>query len=229
MAEWAGSVRQETADDEAAPEPGCPELPFTSLLRFPPCRPTLLGGTEEGRTLPGASIEYHEDMASSFRSVVSSLLPSEERLLSRLRELSENDLQSIVDYFSVSMREFDVVIGLPGARELAQALAELRGTPLILATRDEESGWWVMDADAAELTQTAVIVTDHFTDGLPELEIVVQASKLGYLVEAVACAIERTNDRGRSRLELQGLEVGAAVQIADTPTGLVMERRFPQT
>ena len=189
----------------------------------------MWGHREAGFAPYGRRIEYHEDMASSFRSMVSSLLSSEERLLSRLRELSEKDLQSIVDYFSVSLREFDVVIGLPGAPELAQALALLRGTPLILATRDEDSGWWVMDADAAEATQTAVIVTDHFTDGLPELEIVVQASKLGYLVEAVACAIERTNDRGRSRLELQGLAVGAAVQIADTPRGLVMERRFPQS
>ncbi|MFC3833160.1 MULTISPECIES: hypothetical protein [Deinococcus] len=167
-------------------------------------------------------------MAPSFRSVVSSLLPSEERLMSRLQNLSEKDVLSIVDEFVVGLPEFDAVIGLPGAEDLARSLASLRGVPAVLVTRDTESGWWSFDTEPTERTQHAVIVTEHFTDGLPELEAVVQASKLGYLVQWVACAVERTNEPGRSRLELQGLTILPAVQLADTPRGLVMERRFPQ-
>lgn len=148
--------------------------------------------------------------------------------MSRLQNLNEKDIQSISDEFVVGLPEIDAVIGLPGAEGLAQALATLRGLPLIMAHREETSGWWSFDTEPAERTQQAVIVTEHFTDGLPELEVVVQASKLGYLVEWVACAIERTNEPGRSRLELQGLQILPAVQLADTPRGLVMERRFPQ-
>ncbi|GHF56818.1 orotate phosphoribosyltransferase [Deinococcus metalli] len=148
--------------------------------------------------------------------------------MSRLHNLSEKDVQSVVDEFVVGLPEFDAVIGLPGAEALARALAALRGTPAVLVHRDPESGWWTFGAEPAERTQQAVIVTEHFTDGLPELEVVVHASKLGYLVQWVACAVERTNEPGRSRLELQGLHILPAVQLADTPRGLVMERRFPQ-
>ncbi len=148
--------------------------------------------------------------------------------MSRLQNLNEKDIQSVADEFALGLPEIDAVIGLPGAEGLARALAKLRGLPLIVVHREEESGWWAFDAEPAERTQQAAIVTEHFTDGLPELEVVVQASKLGYLVQWVACAIERTNEPGRSRLELQGLQILPVVQLADTPRGLVMERRFPQ-
>lgn len=167
-------------------------------------------------------------MSASFRAVVASLLPSEERVLARLHDLKDAERSGVVDYFGVALQEFDVVIGMPSVTGLAELLAERRGVPLIHAFQDGERGRWTLDTDAAEAMQTAVIVADHFTDGLPELEVVVQASRLGYLVETVACAIERTSDLGRSRLELNGLNIRAAVQVAHSPKGLVLERRFPQ-
>lgn len=156
-----------------------------------------------------------------------SLLPSEEALVSRLRALRPEDHRSIVEHLGLSLGEFDVVIAMPQALDLAAHLARSRGTEVVTAERGEESGQWTLLPGAPESVQRAVLLTDHFQDGLGELEVVLQAAKQGYLVDAVACAVERTNDRGRSRLELQGLQVRAVAQVADTPRGLVLERRIP--
>lgn len=168
-------------------------------------------------------------MRQSFQNTVTSLLPSEERLLARLRELSKTDVQSILDFFSVNLPEFDVVIGMPTGSVLAEGLANLRGTPLVMAEPHEDgSDLWTLGELFAQDIQTAVIVTNQFDSALNEMKVVVQAAQRGWLVVALAAAVERTNRRGRARIELQGVQVKSVVQLADTPRGLEPERRFPQ-
>lgn len=167
-------------------------------------------------------------MPQSFRAVVTNLLPSEERLLAHLDNLSDAELTGLAEFFSLTLPEVDAVIALPGAAFLAHAFANLRGLPVIMAQPHGESGRLALDTDPATETQSALIMSMHFSSGLPELEAVVQASRLGFLVSTVACALERTSLMGRSRLELQGIQVKSAVLVADTPRGLSLERRVPQ-
>ncbi|GGL99986.1 hypothetical protein [Deinococcus aerophilus] len=166
-------------------------------------------------------------MPSPLLAAVSRLLPSEDRVLTWLRDPRPRERQEVTEQFSVVLREFDVVIGLPDAQPVAHALSRLRGTPMVVAAHNTRTGHWTLPPLQGEL-RSAVIVTHQLRSGLPELEVALLAAAHGCAVHSVAATLERTNDQGRSRLELQDIVVYAAVQLADTPEGLALERRFPQ-
>ena len=62
-----------------------------------------------------------------------------------------------------------------------------------------------------------------------ELEVLLTAARPGWLVPALAAGVARTDALGRARLELQGVRVVTPVMLADTPGGLVFERRYPHS
>lgn len=186
-------------------------------------------------------------MAKTLLAAIAKVLPSETQFEDRLRDLSLRDRDAVLDHFNLILPDFDVVIALPDAEKMARALARLRGTPVVLAQpevtalagldpaapanrgSDEHTNHWSLPTPAPlpEDLQTAVVVTRHLQCGLPELLIALLAAKRGWTVRAVAAVVERSNFQGRTRLELQGMAVHAALQIADTPRGLELERRFP--
>ena len=189
-------------------------------------------------------------MAQSLLAVITRALPSETQFEDRLRDLSLRDRTAVLDHFNLTLPYFDVVIALPEAERMARVLGRMRGTPVVVAlpdpttleegspgpsgeqgaeAPDEQPNHWSLPTPdpLPEDLQTAVILTRQLQDGLPELLIALLAAKRGWTVSAVAAVVERTNFKGRTRLELQGMAVQTALQIADTPRGLEVERRFP--
>ncbi|MFK7602262.1 hypothetical protein ACI3L1_08635 [Deinococcus sp. SM5_A1] len=189
-------------------------------------------------------------MARPLLAVLTRALPSETLFEDRLSDLSLRDRTAVLDHLDLLMPDFDLVIALPDAEKMARGLARMRGTPIIVAQPDgtlsAETEHKQFNGESADLPdeevnhwslptpdplpgdiRTAVILTRQLQDGLPELLVALLAAKRGWTVRAVAAVVERTNFRGRTRLELQGMAVHAALQIADTPRGLEPERRFP--
>lgn len=161
-------------------------------------------------------------MKIAFREAIAATLPSEQRLRSWLTELPERDWAALAGLFAAGLPELDGVIAPPDLAGLAKALARARGIgvlDLTAAPAPLPAGW---------IAGEVALVTDHLTDGLPELTALLRAERRGLQVRAVVAAVERTGSRGRTRLELQGLRVQAAVQLADTPRGLAFERRTPR-
>lgn len=164
-------------------------------------------------------------MVATFREMIATTLPSEERLRARLAQMSAGEWDNLAQVFAAALPELDAVLALPGAAELAQSLARARGvTPLDAALPGEVDTWLPLIPPSGEV----VLVTDHLQGGGPELEAVALATGHGLRVLAVAAAVERTSAGARSRLELQGVRVYTALQLADTPNGLVFERRAPR-
>ncbi|SMB94602.1 hypothetical protein [Deinococcus hopiensis] len=154
-----------------------------------------------------------------FRDAVAAALPSEERLRNKLELLPFTEWTELALVFSASLPEVDAVLAVPGAEGFAEALAASRGIPVLNAS----------SLEGAQAGQDILLVTRDLTDGLNELRMLLQAEHHCLNVRAVASAIERTNDLGRVRLELQRLLVLSAVRLAGTPEGLVFERRVPQS
>ncbi|ANE43386.1 hypothetical protein [Deinococcus puniceus] len=167
-------------------------------------------------------------MALKFREVIATALPSEEGVRARLAGLQAQDWTELAGRFGALLPEFDGIIALPGAQQLAELLAYTRGVVALHAVRHATTGHWTLP-QAERLTGDVVIVTEHLTDGLAELETMLLCATKGLRVLAVVVAVERTNAAGRIRLELQRVTVLSAVQLADTPVGLVFERRTPQS
>lgn len=133
--------------------------------------------------------------------------------------------------FGALLPEFDLIAALPGAQQLADLLGRARGVQTLHAAQVVGTGHLtlLLPSTAAEhLSGEVVIVTEHLTDGLAELETMMLCAAKNLKVISVVAAVERTNAAGRIRLELQDVTVLSAVQLADTPTGLVFERRIPQ-
>lgn len=178
-------------------------------------------------------------MARPLLSAIARSLPSETQFENRLRDLSLRDRDAVLTHFGRSLPEFGLVIALPDAEKMGRALARSHGAQVVLAQPsnagplDGSVGGtaqrWSLPAPAAQTGElhTAVIVTRHLQCGLPELLVALLAARRGWSVRAVAAVVERSNFQGRTRLELQGIAVHAALQIADTPRGLELERRFP--
>ncbi|GAA5532194.1 hypothetical protein [Deinococcus aluminii] len=160
-------------------------------------------------------------MNLAFRDAVAETLPSEARLRARLAALPEREWEDLAGLFAATLPEVDVLLALPEGLSLARAIARARGLPVLDALSPNGTG---EAAGAAE----AVLVSGHLTGGLPEMEALLRAERRGLRVPVVIAAIERTNDRGRTRLELQAVRVQAAVRLADTPEGLAFERRTPR-
>ncbi|GAA0504992.1 hypothetical protein [Deinococcus depolymerans] len=177
-------------------------------------------------------------MTDQFRTLIARALPSPERVQESLRQLSPLELQAAADFFSVTLPEFDVAVALPGAQGLAQAAAELRGAFLVTAGRTAAGRWELFAPDLAGITRElgagrrparAALFTPQLKSGLKELEVLLTVARPGWLVPALAAGVARTDALGRARLELQGVRVVTPVMLADTPTGLVFERRYPHS
>ncbi|EYB67516.1 hypothetical protein DEIPH_ctg040orf0095 [Deinococcus phoenicis] len=165
-------------------------------------------------------------MKLAFRDAVAQTLPSEARLHAWLAALPGRDWENLAGLFAAVLPELDAVLALPGGHPLAHALAHARGIPVLDALSSPRPEIPEQPADSARAE--VALVTGYLTDGLPELEALLRAERRGLRVLAVASAIERTDARGRTRLELQALPVQAAVQLAETPGGLTFERRTPR-
>lgn len=164
-------------------------------------------------------------MVSTFREMIAATLPSEERLLARLAQMSPQEWADLAQVFAAALPELDAVLSLPGGAHLAASLARARGVMLLdAALPGEVDSWLPLIPPSGEV----VLVTEHLQGGGPELEAVALATSHGLRVVAVAAAVERTSAGARGRLELQGVRVYTALQLADTPRGLVFERRAPR-
>ncbi len=166
-------------------------------------------------------------MTLKFREVIATALPSEEGVRARLAGLHTRDWAEVAGRFGALLPEFDLVIALPGAQQLAGLLALTRGVPAMNAVQSTTTGHWTVLDMPGGLTGEVVLVTEQLTDGLAELEMLLLCASRGLRVIAVVAAVERTNASGRIRIELQDVTVLSAVQLADTPVGLVFERRTP--
>lgn len=166
-------------------------------------------------------------MPAVFRDAIASALPSVDGVRARLLDLPGVAVQALAEYFSARLPEVDVLVALPGAEALAAATASLRGT--YLAPFDPVLGLHNLpDMRDVRGRPSAALLTPELTDGSAELQALLHAEHLGWQVQALAAAVERTNGLGRARLEFQGVPLLVPVLLADTPGGLVFERRIPQ-
>lgn len=158
---------------------------------------------------------YQMTPTSAFRAAIAAQLPSEaavERLLDRM---SAQEWQEVGSVFAARLPEFEVVVAVPGAQELAWAVARARGVPLL-------DGPWTGEPGAL-----ALILTPQLRQGEAERSAALAARAQGLCVEVVAAAVERTSLGGRHLLGQVGIRVRAALQLADAPWGLLFERRTP--
>lgn len=162
-------------------------------------------------------------MTLALRTAVAATLPSEEQLDLQLAALPAQDWAEVAALFARDLPELEVVLALPGAEPLAHALGRLRG----LTVLEVAGGGRLPERPGGPVLGDAVIVTRQLTDGLAELGVLLRAEAAALRVRAVAVGVERTNGKGRTRLELQGLRVLSAVALADTPAGLKFEQRVP--
>ena len=153
-----------------------------------------------------------------FRDAVAAALPSEERLRNQLEGLPLGEWTELALVFAALLPEVDAVLALPDAEGFGEALADVRGVPVLGALARREGGPGQRDV---------VLVTRDLTDGMNELRALLNAEHSALRVRAVVAAITRTDGLGHVRLELQGLPVLSAVRLAGTPEGLVFERRIP--
>lgn len=164
-------------------------------------------------------------MLAAFHKATASLLPTDEGTLQRyLRGLAPQAWLPLAELFAARLPEFSAVIALPGDALVAEQLSRLRGVALLRA-QPGPTGWTVQGE--APSGGEAVLLTEHLIDGATEAAVIEQARRLGLRVVLVATAVERTSLGARSRLRALGVAVQTALQIADTPWGLIQERRQP--
>lgn len=173
-------------------------------------------------------------MQNPFRHSISDMLPNAQAVQARLSALSNRDRLTVADYLSVHLPDVDVLIATPGAVGLAQNLGILRGIPTVTAT--SLAGHWTLVGPALHQPRdiqpmwgpvSAAVITVELLSGQAELAAAVLGAQKGWKVAAVAAAVARTDAAGHVRLALQELPVITPVQLADTPRGLIFERRTP--
>lgn len=158
-------------------------------------------------------------MKSPFRHLVAQALPDAGRVAQMLQTLTARDWLPLAEVFAAALPECDAVLATPGGEILAAQTARIRGL-------NDLSGqpWEPLGGGGGEL----VIISAHLQTGDAEAQLVAQAQAAGWRVLRVAAAVERTNQGARQRLSGQGVRVQAALQLADTPAGLIFERRPPE-
>lgn len=154
-----------------------------------------------------------------FRQRTKQLLSSEEGLLGHLRRLPQEEVVEVAAHLDALLPPVGVLIPLPGAEGVAEQLGAWRGLPVVRAS----------GVDALRGSADAALVTTQLSDGVAELDLCLRAAHSAVRVRAVAALVERTGAGGRSRLELQGTEVLPVLEVADTPEGLLFERRDTRT
>lgn len=163
-------------------------------------------------------------MIAAFRNALLSLLPtSEDVLVRQLSTMQDRDWTPLAELFAARLPEFDAVIAMPDTQLMAQQVARMRGVPLLDA-QFSESG---LQLYAGGIGGEALLLTAHLKAGDAEADVTEQAKAQGLRVTVVGAAVERTSLGGRNRLTLHGVTVRAAMQVADTPGGLNIERRAP--
>lgn len=165
-------------------------------------------------------------MIDGFIKVVEHALPSEEQLKLCLLQQTAQDWQPLADVFTAKLPEFDGILTLPSSAPLAELIATARGVPLVVAQYTETDNSWALP-HMRRLNGEFIILTDHLQDGFIEVQLLVNALEEGLSISSVCAVIERTNLGARKRLKALGTQVRAVVQVADTPLGLVFERRSP--
>lgn len=153
--------------------------------------------------------------SSPFRAAVAAQLPSEPALSRLLETMAAREWAALGSVFAARLPEFDVVVAVPGAQELARAVAGARGVPVL-------SGPWTGPEGAQ-----AFVLGVQLLGGEAERGAVLAARQQGLTVDMLGTAIERTSWGGRQLLGGLGVRVRAAVQVADAPWGLLFERRAP--
>ncbi|GGR81325.1 hypothetical protein [Deinococcus sedimenti] len=175
-------------------------------------------------------------MPDQFRTAIADILPSAEAVRARLSVLSNRDRLSVAEFFSSVLSEVDMLVATPGAEALSHDLGELRGIPSVTLMR--MAGHWTLVGRAlhepgaiqpARPQIHAAIISLELTSGEAELAASILGAQQGWVMAAVAAAVERTDAPGHVRLSLQGTRVFSPVVLAGTPRGLVFERRLPKS
>ncbi|AAF11306.1 hypothetical protein [Deinococcus radiodurans] len=163
-------------------------------------------------------------MMLAFREALTALLPApEDTLRLHLQQMTAQDWAPLADLFAARLPEFDAVVALPGAETLGEQVAQMRGVPLLHAGTRALSG----PQGASAVQGEALLLTPQLGSGDAELAALQQARDQGLNVTVLGTAVERTSLGGRQRLTQLGVTVRAALQLADTPEGLNLERRTP--
>lgn len=158
-------------------------------------------------------------MTAALPSLVTLLPAGEDTVTTHLQALTPADWQPVAELFDARLPHFDAVITLPDSRELAEQVAQLRGVPLLLARADHLTG--------PAVSGEAVLLTLHLGSSEPIMQAIAAAQARGLSIGIVGAATERTNLSARQHLAQRGVIVRAALQLADTPRGLQIERRNP--
>ena len=164
-------------------------------------------------------------MMLAFREALTALLPApEDTLRLHLQQMTAQDWAPLADLFAARLPEFDAVVALPGAETLGEQVAQMRGVPLLRAGAGALSG----PAGAGGQGEgEALLLTPQLGTGDAELAALQQARDQRLNITVLGTAVERTSLGGRQRLTQLGITVRAALQLADTPEGLNLERRTP--
>ena len=155
-------------------------------------------------------------MSTPLREIVAPALSSSQQLEAELSRLTTADWQATADLFAAKLPEFDAVLALPGADVLAGAVARARGVPLCHSAAQ-------LPAGGGE----AVGIVPQLLEGTEWENVAAELRAAGWKLLLVAAAVERTNKGARTLLGEQDIPVRAVLQVADTPRGLVFERRTP--
>lgn len=166
-------------------------------------------------------------MLLQFQDAIAVALPAEGTLQARLVTLDTHEWAGVADHFSALLPEFGAVIALPSAAPLALLLSQARGVPTLKATPEAHSGHWTLLGPVQAVTDNTILVTEQLAEGVAEMEVLLLATAQPLNVIAVVAGIEFTPAGGRSQLEMQGVAVWSAVQLAQAPTGWILERRLP--
>lgn len=152
-------------------------------------------------------------MTIPFRARVARSLGSEEQLSHDLDHLSDTEWQELAQVLAASLPDFDAVLPLPGTEQAAAWLGRARGLPE--ATTPDAAG------------PRAIVLAAQLCSGEGAAQRVEQAQAAGWQVLMVVSVVERTSKGARLRLARLDIPVRALVQVADTPAGLIFERRTP--
>lgn len=154
---------------------------------------------------------------AAFKSLIVAALPSEDRLHQQLQTLPDELWSGLGRELAGHLEGAEVVVALPHASVLGQAVAQALGRPLVVVAGP--------DPEALRGHPQAVLVTSELLDGVQEMELCVLGQRVGCEIRTVACALERTTSGGRYHLLQLGVKTVAAVRLAQLTDGLILERR----
>jgi adenine/guanine phosphoribosyltransferase-like PRPP-binding protein len=172
-------------------------------------------------------------LLSGFVTHLRAALPDDNRIQELLVGLSDelytDVAQSLTEQYLAEeqrIKGLNVVLALPDGLPLARSLAELLRLPLVAVTG--VSGHWnigTMPSGASLAGLQGLLVSRELAGGVTEMELDVLAQQQGCEIRALACVLERSSAQGRHRLLKVGMQTYAAVRVAETPSGWIIERR----